>query len=145
MFKKNLLLLLLIFPFAIVYGQQQKNKETIAIIDILSKQEAAWNNGNLDSFMLYYWHSPALRFVSKNGVRKGWQAVYDSYKKNYSDKDEMGKLGFEIKSIDLIDKENAMVVGSWKVENKSGSPAGYFSLWFKKIGGEWFIIMDHTS
>ncbi len=145
MFKKNLFLLLLLFPMAVAYGQKKNHQEFLAINAILSKQEAAWNNGNLDSFMLYYWHSPELRFVSKNGVRKGWQAVYDSYKKNYSDKGEMGKLSFDIKNIDLIDKENAMVVGSWKVENKSGTPNGYFSLWFKKIDGQWLIIMDHTS
>ena len=112
---------------------------------VLQQQEEAWNKGDLDGFMQHYWKSPELQFVSKNGVKKGWQSVYDSYQKNYAAKGEMGKLNFQVLSIQTIDKKNAMVTGTWKVENTSGVHQGYFTLWFKNIEGKWLIVMDHTS
>ncbi|MDP3927833.1 MAG: DUF4440 domain-containing protein, partial [Bacteroidota bacterium] len=112
---------------------------------VLQQQEEAWNKGDLDGFMKHYWKSPELQFVSKNGVKKGWQSVYDSYQKNYAAKGEMGKLNFQVLSIQTIDKKNAIVTGTWKVENTSGVHQGYFTLWFKNIEGKWLIVMDHTS
>jgi len=143
--KKFILIGILYFLVSGASGQTKPCKPCVQITTVMSLQEKAWNNGNLDSFMLFYWNSPDLRFVSKNGVRKGWQAVYDSYKKNYSDKGEMGKLTFELKSIEPIGKDQALVVGSWQVLNASGILKGYFTLWFKKIDKEWRIVLDHTS
>jgi hypothetical protein len=77
-------------------------------------------------------------------VRYGWQAVTDNYKKNYDTKEKMGELVFDIVSTELLNKENALVTGKWKViANKTSE--GYFSLWFKRIGGKWLIVLDHTS
>jgi hypothetical protein len=112
---------------------------------VLLAQEEAWNKGDLDGFMQHYWNSTELQFVSKNGVKKGWQSVYDSYQKSYAAKGEMGKLNFQVLSIQTIDKNNAMVTGTWKVENTTGIHQGYFTLWFKNIKGKWLIVMDHTS
>lgn len=115
------------------------------IMQVLINQENAWNKGDLDGFMAFYWKSENLQFVSKSGVKKGWQSVYDSYQKNYAAKNEMGKLQFNVLNIEQINVKNAMVTGSWKVENKSGIHQGFFTLWFKKINGNWVIVSDHTS
>ena len=134
--------LLLAAPFA--FSQKHHNPDKAAILQVLKKQQAAWNNGSIDSFMLGYWNSPELRFLSKNGLRYGWQAVTDNYKKNYDTKEKMGELVFDIVSTELLSKESALVVGKWEViANKTSE--GYFSLWFKKIGGKWLIVLDHTS
>lgn len=135
----------IIFGSTKSYSQITAGTEIKALHNIIHLQETAWNNGNLDSFMLFYWNSPELRFVSKKGVNKGWQQVYDSYKKSYPDKTKMGLLTFDIKSIELINKKNALVIGGWDVKNDSGIHAGFFSIWFKKINGHWVIVVDHTS
>lgn len=142
-FKSVLFLFFFTSVSTLLLAQKQTDKTTL--LKVLSLQQAAWNNGNLDSFMLYYWHSPELRFISKKGVRKGWQEVYDNYKKSYAGKEQMGILKFDIKSIDFMDKNNAMIVGSWQVKNDSGVHEGYFSLWLKKILTNWVIVVDHTS
>lgn len=134
--------LLLASPFA--FSQKHHNPDKAAILQVLKKQQAAWNKGSIDSFMLGYWNSPELRFLSKNGVRYGWQSVTDNYKKNYDTKDKMGELVFDIVSTELLNKENALVIGKWKViANKTSE--GCFSLWFKKKDGKWVIVLDHTS
>ena len=126
-------------------AQKHHHPDKAAIKQVLKLQQNAWNNGSVDSFMLHYWNSPELRFVSKKGVSNGWQKVSDNYKKSYSNKEKMGKLEFDIKSIELIDRLNAMVVGAWTIQNNDGNPSGYFTLWFKKIKGKWVIVLDHTS
>ncbi len=130
-----------------VYADKKPVKKTpeAEIKQVMLMQEEAWNRGDLDSFMVHYWNSPKLRFVSKTKVRMGWQNVYNNYHENYAEKGDMGVLTFEVKSVDMIGKEDGLVVGSWKVDNKNGSFAGYFTLWFKKIDKRWQIILDHTS
>ncbi len=128
-----------------LHAQKHHHPDKSAIIQVLKSQQIAWNNGSIDSFMLHYWNSPDLRFVSKKGVSYGWQKVSDNYKKSYSNKEKMGRLEFDIKSIELIDKSNAIVVGAWSIQNNDGNPNGYFTLWLKKINGKWVIILDHTS
>ena len=56
-----------------------KMSATGEIKQVMKKQEEAWNRGDLDSFMVHYWNSPNLRFVSKTKVRMGWQNVYNNY------------------------------------------------------------------
>ena len=140
--KKYLIILWLgLFSF-IVNGQRQTQ---FAIKKVLSIQEQAWNQANLNGFMAHYWKSDSLTFVSKKGIKKGWQAVYDGYQKSYADRGEMGVLTFQIFKIQKINRKNAMVTGSWKVVNASGTFEGYFTLWFKKIKRKWLIVQDHTS
>ena len=141
----QLLALFLLMFSSQIKAQTSFQKDSLAIKDVLFQQQNAWNRADLDGFMAHYWKSETLQFVSKNGVKYGWQKVYDGYKKNYLDKGEMGILTFGIISLNQINDQNYILTGSWKVENKSGSPAGYFSLWFKKKENKWLIISDHTS
>ena len=145
MYKFISLTFCILFLNTCLIAQKNHHPDNEAIKEVLKLQQNAWNNGSVDSFMLHYWNSPELRFVSKKGVSNGWQKVSDNYKKSYSNKEKMGKLEFDIKSIELIDRLNAMVVGAWTIQNNDGNPSGYFTLWFKKIKGKWVIVLDHTS
>jgi ketosteroid isomerase-like protein len=139
---KQLMLLLLLLSNGLLLAQSKQEKE---IRTVLTLQQDAWNKADLTGFMAHYWQSDSLQFVSKKGIKKGWQAVYDGYQKNYAAKNEMGVLTFHIFSVETCSKKDAIVVGSWKVQNTSGNSEGYFTLWFKKINNKWVIVLDHTS
>lgn len=126
---------------------QNNVSEKLAITQVLYKQQVAWNNGSIESFMMPYWHSDSLKFIGKKGITYGWQNTFDNYKKSYSDTTAMGQLAFEIKSIDVFSKNSAFVIGKWflKREKSKGDLGGYFSLIFKKIKHKWVIVVDHTS
>lgn len=145
MYKFISLTFCILFLNTCLIAQKYHHPDNEAIKEVLKLQQNAWNNGSVDSFMLHYWNSPELRFVSKKGVSYGWQKVSDNYKKSYSNKEKMGQLEFDIKSIELINPTNAIVVGAWAIQNNDGNPSGYFTLWFKKIKGKWVIVLDHTS
>ncbi len=116
-----------------------------AILKVLDLQSAAWNRGDIPGFMQGYWQSDSLVFVGKTAPVYGWQTTLDHYKKSYPDKAAMGQLTFTITKVDVLDKTNAFVLGGWHLKREKDERGGYFTLWFKKIKGEWKIVCDHTS
>lgn len=122
-----------------------KAQEKEAILKVLTTQQAAWNRGDIEDFMQGYWKSDSLLFVGKSAPTHGWQATFDNYKKGYPDKAAMGTLTFDIMKVKLLDATNAFILGGWKLKREKDTPGGYFTLWFRKINGEWKIVVDHSS
>jgi ketosteroid isomerase-like protein len=116
-----------------------------AILNVLETQRGAWNRGDVESYMDGYWRSDSLLFVGSTAPTKGWQATLNRYKRSYPDKAAMGYLTFTIIKVELLDKDNAFVLGGWNLKREKDSPGGYFTLWFRKINGAWKIVVDHTS
>ena len=121
------------------------NSEISDIKSVLQKQQIAWNNGNIDGFMLGYWNSEKLEFVSESGVTKGWRNTLDRYKNTYPNKGLMGVLKFEILDVKLLSETTANLKGKWKLIRKNDNPKGSFTLTFNKIEGQWLIIKDCTT
>lgn len=115
------------------------------IRQVLNAQQKAWNSGSLEGFMQYYWKSDSLRFMTKERVTWGWDATLKRYQKGYPDKASMGKLDFDILSVELLSDRAALVTGKWSVAVGTESESGHFNLLLKKIHGDWKIVLDHTS
>lgn len=113
--------------------------------EILFMQQQCWNNGDIECFMQYYWNSDSLMFIGKNGITYGWKNTLDNYQKRYPDKAAMGVLNFEIIKTSIITESDMHLIGKWLLTREKDSPGGYFTLLWKKINGEWKIIMDHSS
>lgn len=138
--KKLSLLCLFLFAAATIFAQDRQ-----AIVKLMNDQQTAWNKGDIDCFMQGYWKSDSLVFVGKSAPIYGWQSTIDRYKKAYPDKAAMGQLAFGIIKLQLLDGNNAFMLGSWHLTRGAGDVGGYFTLWFRKINGEWKIVCDHTS
>ncbi len=84
----------LVFFLSLVCFSQssQETNDKTAILNVLSTQQAAWNNYDIEQFMETYWKSDELTFYGSAGVVKGWQSTMDRYKKSYPTKDHFGKL-----------------------------------------------------
>jgi ketosteroid isomerase-like protein len=113
-----------------------------AVMDV---QAADWNRGDINAFMRGYWKSDKLIFVSGDNVARGWQATIDRYKRNYDTRAKMGTLTFSDLEIIVLSRDAAVVLGSWSLAREKDNPHGKFTLVFRKIGGAWRIVMDHTS
>lgn len=138
--KRTIISCILILYSFFSYSQ---NKE--AILKVLEDQRLAWNRGDIDDYMQGYWKSDSLLFVGKTSPVHGWQGTLDRYKRTYPDKAAMGQLTFDILQVRLLDADNAFVLGGWRLKREKDEPGGYFTLWFRKINGEWKIVVDHTS
>ncbi len=126
-------------------GRAQSADEK-AIRQIMADQTAAWNQGSLDDFMKKgYWESDSLLFIGKSGISYGYTTALNNYKKNYSDRDKMGMLFFTLLRLDRLSADYYFVIGKWLLKRKDGDVGGVYTLVFRKIGGRWVIVADHTS
>ena len=122
----------------------QRADET-TIRNILNRQTAAWNNGNLEEFMSGYWKNDSLMFIGQSGITYGWNETLANYKKHYPDTAIMGKLKFDIILVKSLSPQYYHVTGKWMLKRSVGDVSGYFTLLFRKINGTWKIIADHSS
>jgi len=139
---KKIIFLLILFSTEKIFAQ---STDEAAVKKLLATQNTAWNRGDVDAFMVGYWHNDSLMFIGKGGVTYGWQNTLNNYKKNYPDTATMGKLNFTLITVKPLSKEYYHVVGKWYLTRSVGDASGHFTLLLKKINGEWVIIEDHSS
>jgi uncharacterized protein (TIGR02246 family) len=115
------------------------------IRDLLTDQTAAWNRGDLESFVKPY--AEDCTFVGKE-IKKGRKEVLARYKTQYPTTAAMGKLAFHNLEVREIGEHIALVTGEWHLERPAsagGAKGGLFSLVMKDVDDEWRIVLDHTS
>ena len=139
---RTVLLLPLVFLSARILAQDTDEK---TVIGILESQTICWNRGDLECFMEGYWKSDSLMFIGKSGINYGWEATLENYRKGYPDREAMGKLTFDLKSVRTIGGETIFVVGQWHLQRSIGDLQGHFSLIWEKHEGKWVIVADHSS
>ena len=103
-----------------------------------------WNRGDLEGYMQVYWQSDSLLFMGLNSMTGGWQSTLKNYKKGYATKAHRGVLTYTFKHFNQLAPDCVLVIGSFYLEREVGNAQGNFSLIWKKIDGEWKIILDHT-
>lgn len=117
-----------------------------AVTAVLDAQVAAWNRGDLAAYMDGYLKSDALVFTSGGKVRKGWQTTFDHYQARYgTDRTAMGKLVFQIQSVDALGADGAVVLGTWILTDSPHDGRGIFSVVLERRPEGWKIVHDHTS
>lgn len=116
-----------------------------AIRKVMAKQERDWNKGDIPGFMKGYWESDSMMFVGKKGPTFGYRQTLENYLKSYPDTVQMGKLTFTLLRVRRLGSKHALVVGNWHLHRQHGDLGGCFSLIFRRINGNWYIIADHTS
>jgi uncharacterized protein (TIGR02246 family) len=139
--KSIFLILLLVFSLP-VFAQSNDEKE---VRRVLATQNAAWNRGDLEAFMVGYWENDSLMFIGSSGVVYGYKNTLERYKKNYADTAAMGKLFFDLKEVKRLSAEYYHVTGKWHLKRSMGDAGGHFTLLFRKLKGKWVIISDHSS
>jgi beta-aspartyl-peptidase (threonine type) len=141
---KKILILILVFVLVHLAGFSKPPDVTEEILNVLAKQKSAWNQGDIESFMKYYWHSEDFTFQSGNNRIQGWDALFTRYKKNYSG-ENMGILDFTDMVVKALSEKSALVIGRWEVKRKDEVLGGLFTLVIQRKPEGWRIIHDHTS
>lgn len=134
------------FSLLLLLTQCQTKPQVSELKLLLDQQVSAWNKGDINGFMEGYHKDSGMQFISKKGVRKGWRATLDSYKKNYPGKTAMGTLIFNTDALYFLDSAHDFghITGTWRLIRVSDTPSGYFSLITRKTAQGHKIIIDHT-
>ncbi len=136
--------ILFVFTLLAVQSFAQSKNES-AIRNILATQTAAWNRGDINSFMKGYWENDSLMFIGKSGVTYGYVNTLNNYKKGYPDAAAMGELQFTLIQVKKLSKNYYHVTGKWFLKRTIGDVGGHYTLLFRKINGQWVIVSDHSS
>lgn len=140
--KQMYILSLLLLTTLFVKGQ---STDSIALVKVMNMQIERWNKGDVDGFMDGYWKSDSLTFVTHKGVKRGWTAMRDGYKKSYPTREAMGNLIFDHLEVKVLNATTAYVIGRWSVDEKQPDKQGWFTLLFRKFPEGWRIVSDHTD
>ncbi len=116
-----------------------------AIRAVLEDQDAAWNRGDIEGFMVGYDRTEAIVFTSGGKIRRGFDETLRRYKEAYVDAAAMGKLGFSDLEITPVGPDAAVVLGRWELTETEKSGGGIFTLVMVRRDAGWRIIHDHTS
>ena len=120
-------------------------RATFDLEDILNEQVDAWNRGDIEGFMDYYWRSEDLEFISGDTLHRGWQATLERYKRKYPTKEAMGRLDFDDLRVTAMSEDEAEATGRWRVRAGRRTSSGGFELKFRRIEKRWLIVRDHTT
>ena len=146
-FLMSLALTVVVLPFLQrqASAADERQADGRAIRAVLSAQQAAWNRGDVDAFLVGYWRSPELTFSGSSGVARGWDAVLARYKKNYPGRAAMGQLDFSELELRFVGPDAALVLGRWHLKREKDELGGVFTLVWQRFPDGWKIIHDHTS
>lgn len=130
------------------HGPASQRTESGALAEIrklLAEQQAAWNRGDQDEFLLGYWNSDETAFAGTQGIVRGWRGLRERYRKGYPDRAAMGRLEFSDLEVTPLCSEAALALGKWHLEREAGPIGGVFSLVLRRFPEGWRIVADHTS
>lgn len=109
---------------------------------LMTTQQRAWNQGNLEKFVSYY--DPSMTFCGSTGVTRGIGNLLSRYQKRYPTAKERGSLTFQVLDYRSLPKGTALVIGKYALKRDDPS-SGYFTLVLARTNEGVRIIHDHTS
>jgi len=114
------------------------------ILGLLEAQSEAWNRGDFEGFMAYYWKSPDMTFQSGNQRLSGWETLLKRYQAHYAGA-KRGELTFKDLTTEILSDEIAYVLGRYHLEYPDAVREGLFTIILKRFPQGWRIIHDHSS
>ena len=118
-----------------------------AIEELLARQAADWNRGDLDAFASGYKNSPEILFIGSR-VAHGYAGMLAGYKAHYPTPEAMGRLSFTELEVQPLDERFATATGHFALQRSAaggGDAGGYFLLVLEKTEGGWKIVRDDTT
>lgn len=122
--------------------------EQVAVEKAMTDSAAGWNAGDVERFMRVYSDDPATSFVTKEGVLRGKAAMTARYKTRYDfdNAAKRGTLTFTTLDFRLLDPGHALYIARYLLTYGDGkTQSGTTTLIFRREGGFWRIIADHSS
>lgn len=128
---------------AAVTATEQAEKQ--AILNLISRMEAAWNRGDFRGYMEGF-ANPDVVFVSKGRFQQGWQGTLDHYIRDYGGSPERrGKLHFFDIRIEMLAPDAAQLISRYKLDRPTGAQDGINTRLMRKRDGKWVIALNHVS
>lgn len=116
------------------------------ICAMMARSAAAWNRGDLDTFVADYMSGDGTTFIGRRGVVRGPAAIREVYAPRFGPGGVHDSLSFENVEVDLLAPDVANTI-AWYVLARGDSviARGPTSLVMRRVEGRWKIVHDHSS
>ena len=120
--------------------------ETESILQFLHEMTACWNRHDIEGYTTCFWHSDELVAVIDQEVVRGWDALYRSYEKGYSDRNAMGSFSITRVEVDFLAPDLAAVITWWAFEYtpRHTEVMGTSTMNLRRFPDGWRIIFSHS-
>jgi ketosteroid isomerase-like protein len=107
---------------------------------------AAWNAGDLETALSFYWDGPDMRWVSPTGTETGLESYAASMRREFEDRSTMGRFSGTVLYAEQLRPDLVLAVFSWRIERQGKRDAGGVStqIW-QNIHGRWRIVFEHAG
>ena len=141
---KQLFLILILVLSGCTNHYRKADEQSIRAV--MAASQKAWNIGSIERFMKSYARSDSICIIGNKGANYGYYPVLENYLCSYLDRSEMGRLEYSNLDIEFLSRNAALVVGQWRLYRATDEPHGWFTLIFRKIiDNRWLMVHDHSS
>jgi peptidoglycan/xylan/chitin deacetylase (PgdA/CDA1 family) len=138
-----------------VLASRRGKEARTAARDLLARQSAAWNRGDLEAFCAVY--ADDATFISPSGLTRGRDEVLARYRRRYPDQAAMGSLSLEVLEIRSAEGTEVSMMGDarpsrihgltvtarWTLAYTDREPATGLTLLVLRPGqAGWHIVQD---
>jgi uncharacterized protein (TIGR02246 family) len=122
-------------------------REQLDVAKIVLAQEAAWNKGNMDGYLMYYKDAADTEALLASPVR-GLANIRNVFHVNFPTRDAMGSLEQSEVSVRELDDKFAIATGKYhltRTRKGGGDTSGTFVEVFTKTDAGWQIVFSVTT
>ena len=123
------------------------SREQLDVTKVVLAQEAAWNNGDLDTYLSHFKDAKDTEAVL-NGPVRGLGNIRSAYHANFPSKDAMGQLEQSEVEVRELGPDFALATGKYRLaraKRNGGDAQGNFTEIFEKTAGGWKMIYSQTT
>ncbi|MCW3837782.1 nuclear transport factor 2 family protein [Sphingomonas canadensis] len=144
---------MLLAPVALAMAEDAAEARA-AIEAAMADSAQGWNAGDVDRFLAIYSDDPATSFTGAQGVERGKAGIRARYLVTYASQFGGGAsappttLSFVFEDFRMIGADHALLIARWKLSPRGAGESaqtGMTSLVFRREGGGWKIVADHSS
>lgn len=129
---------------ATLAAKAAKTDETIR--QLTDKLRTDWNSGNMDAYLDAYWKSEQMSLMFGNQAVRGWQALADLFRGNWSTEPAMGDFSVSNVVVIPLSPDTVISSGAFTHVFPTETVEGSFShVWKLQADGRWLIAHEHTS
>lgn len=116
------------------------------VASLLDRQAAAWNAGDLDSFMSAYSPSPTTTYIGSTGLIEGYDGIRERYAPGFAQGAVRDSLRFEGLRVREVDERVGVATARYVLEREGTvTSTGPFTLVLLNVEGAWLIVHDQSA
>ncbi len=118
----------------------------VQVQDMLARQAAAWNRGDLEGFMSAYERSPATTYIGAPGLVNGFDAIQRRYEPYFGPGAERDSLTFADVVARELDPRFGIATARYVLSRGDEvTSTGPFTLVLVRGEGAWRIVHDQSA